>query len=137
MPILTVNLPRDAVSAEQQERLLVQASELYASALDSPVDRVRVFLNLMDPGAMAVGGRVVARGGAVAPFFEAILLEGRPREQKERLMVGLTDLLEEVLQVERKHIRGVCWSVPPDDWCIAGTPASLKRAQEIAARKRD
>ena len=135
MPILTVNLQRDAHTQEQLERLLVDASALYASVLDSPVERVRVFINLFDPTAMAVGGRVVASSGTRAPFFEAILLQGRPREQKQALMEKLTDLLEEVLEVERAHIRGVCWSVPPDDWCIAGTPASEKRAQEIAERQ--
>lgn len=136
MPILTVNLQRDAYSPEQLERLLVNASELYARVLDSPLERVRVFINLFEPGAMAVGGRVVATCDIRAPFFEAILLQGRPVEQKQRLMAGITDLLEEVLEVERTHIRGVCWSVPPEDWCIAGTPASVKRAQEIDARQR-
>lgn len=134
MPILTVNLQRDAYTRDQLHRLLVGASELYARVLESPLERVRVFLNLIDPGALAVGGRIVEKGGVKAPFFEAILMEGRPAEQKRRLMQEVTDLIENVLEVERAHIRGVCWSVPPEDWCIAGTPASEKRAEEIAAR---
>lgn len=137
MPILRINLQRDAFSEEQLEQLLERASELYASVLDSPLERVRVFLHLIEPGLMAIGGKVAATSGINAPFFEAIVLEGRPQEQKQHLMAGITGLLEEVLQVERKHIRGACWTVPPEDWCIAGTPASAKRAGEIAARKRE
>lgn len=136
MPILTINLQRDTYDQAQLDRLLIGASALYASALDSPVERVRVFLNFFDAGAMAVGGKLVSQGGLQAPFFEAILLRGRPAEQKERLMQGVTDLIEDVLRVERRHIRGVCWSVPPEDWCIAGTPASVKRSQEIEARQK-
>jgi len=135
MPILTVNLQRDAYTRDQLDRLLVDASELYARVLESPLERVRVFLNLIDPGALAVGGRIVAGSASRAPFFEAIVMEGRPSEQKRRLMQEVTDLLEGVLEVERSLIRGVCWSVPPEDWCIAGTPASEKRAEEIAARQ--
>ncbi len=135
MPILTINLQREAYGREQLDRLLVGASELYARVLESPLERVRVFINLLDPGAVAVGGRIVAESGARAPFFEAIVMAGRPEAQKQRLMQEVTDLIEEVLQVERSGIRGVCWTVPPEDWCIAGTPASVRRAEEIAARR--
>lgn len=136
MPILTINLQRDAYPREQLDRLLVDVSELYARVLESPLERVRVFLNLFDPHAMAVGGRIMAECELKAPFFEAIVMEGRPEEQKQRLMREVTDLIETLLQVERTHIRGVCWSVPPGDWCIAGTPASVKRAEELEARRR-
>lgn len=135
MPILNIKLARDAYSPSQLETLLVQASELYARVLESPIERVRVFIDLLDPGAMAVGGRVVSRGAARAPFFEVMVLAGRPPEQKLRLMEELTGLLETVLGVERKHIRGLCRSVDPDDWCIAGSPASVQRAGEIRARR--
>lgn len=135
MPILTVHLSCDTYAGEQLERLLVSASEIYARVLDSPLERVRVFLNLIERDAMAVGGEVVATSDRHAPFFEAIVLEGRPAQQKQLLMEAITDLLEDVLQVDRAGIRGVCWSVPPEDWCIAGTPASTKRAREIRARE--
>lgn len=136
MPVLTINLERDAYTESQLRGLLVGASELYARVLESPLERVRVFLNLYEAGAMAVGGRVAGEGGPRAPFFEAIVMQGRSAEQRQRLMLEVTDLIEEVLQEERTHIRGVCWTVPPEDWCIAGTPASVKRAQEIEARRR-
>ncbi len=134
MPILKLKLTRDSYSQEQLDKLLLEASSLYARVLESPVERVRVFVDLLEPGAVAVGGKLVSQDSPRAPFFEAFLLAGRPPEQKRRLMAELTDLLAEVLQVERTHIRGVCWHVDPDDWCIAGTPASVQRAKEIQAR---
>ena len=94
MPILTINLQREAYGREQLDRLLVGASELYARVLESPLERVRVFINLLDPGALAVGGRIVAESGARAPFFEAIVMAGRPEAQKQRLMQEVTDLID-------------------------------------------
>lgn len=62
------------------------------------------------------------------------MLQGRPTEQRHRLLAGFTDLLVDVLGVERRHIRGRIIQVDPDDWAIGGEPASAVRRGEIAAR---
>ncbi len=134
MPILRINLATDSCSDVQMRALLKEGSALYAEVLESPIERVRVFVNRLDPAAMAVGGEIIADTGMQAPFFEVIILAGRAQAQKQRLMAAVTDLLSRVLEIERGPIRGVCWEVPPDNWCIAGTPASIQRAQEIQAR---
>ena len=59
-----------------------------------------------------------------APYFTAIVLEGRPVEQRHRLLAELTDLIVEVLGATRSRVRGRIIQVPPDDWAIGGVPAS-------------
>ena len=83
---------------------------------------------------MAVGGKLLSQGGPAAPYFHFLVLEGRPIEQCHRLIEGFTDLVVEILRAERSLVRGGCWPIPPQYWGIGGTPASLTRVQEIAAR---
>ncbi len=134
MPILTVHLQHEACSGEQLNEFMKQASELYAAALECPLARVRVFMNLYAPDRVAVAGRITSESGARAAYFEFLALQGRPLEQRHRLLEGFTDLLQDILGVERSVIRGVCHNIAPEDWAIAGTPASVARQKEIAAR---
>jgi phenylpyruvate tautomerase PptA (4-oxalocrotonate tautomerase family) len=62
------------------------------------------------------------------------VLEGRPVEQRHRLLSGFTDILVDVLGVARSRVRGRIIQVHPDDWAIGGVPASGARRDEIAAR---
>jgi len=78
----------------------------------------------------AVGGEP----GRVAPYFTVIVLEGRPAEQRRRLLGALTDIVVDVLGVDRRDVRGRIIQVAPDDWGIGGVPASAARRDEIAAR---
>ncbi|SEJ05164.1 hypothetical protein SAMN04244573_01448 [Azotobacter beijerinckii] len=62
-------------------------------------------------------------------------------EHKElAVVVGATgafgDLLVEVLGVRREPVCGRCHRVPPEAWSIGGAPASVLRAEEVAARAR-
>ena len=81
-----------------------------------------------------MAGKVVADTGWHAPYFTALMLRGRPLEQRHRLLGELTDLLTEVLGGDRSRIRGMVVEVDPDGWGIGGVPASVARADEIAAR---
>lgn len=132
MPVAHIYLT--TVTAEQERRLLEEASVRYAEALASPLDRVRIFVHRMPPDAVAVGGRVVADGAPPAPFFTALVLRGLPLEHRHRLLAVFTDLLEEILGADRSLIRGLVTEVDPDGCGIAGRPASAVRAAEIAAR---
>lgn len=69
-----------------------------------------------------------------APYFTAIVLAGRPAEQRHRLLAALTDILVEVLGVDRGLVRGRIIQVEPEDWGIGGTPAAAVRRDEITAR---
>lgn len=131
MPIFEVHLVEGDHTAESRDRLLTELSRRYATLLDSPIDRVRGYLTLHAREHWTAAGE---RGGTPAPYFTAIVLEGRPVTQRQRLLAEFTDLIVEVLGVERGRVRGRIIQVHPDDWAIGGVPASGVRADEIAAR---
>jgi len=134
MPIVTFRLTDGVNSTESVQRLLVEASRLYARALDSPLERIRAFADLHPDGLVAVAGELVSQTPRNAPYFEFLVLAGRPVQQRHDLMRGFTDLLVDVLSAPRELVRGRAIVLDPDDWAIAGEPASVRRAGEIAAR---
>lgn len=134
MPVAHVHLPADTFDDQRCRRMLLDLSEVYARILDSPIERVRVFLEFHPPSAVAVGGRIVAEGGPPAPFFTAIVLAGRPESQRRDLLRAFTDTLVDCLGVDRSLVRGRIIEVAPANWGIAGDTAAETRAAEIAAR---
>ena len=133
MPVLEVHLVEGDHAPAAIARLLEAASRRYGEVLESPLERIRAYATLHPREHWAVGGET---GGAPAPYFTAIVLEGRPVEQRHRLLADLTDLLVDVLGATRSRVRGRIIQVPPDDWAIGGVPASGVRRDEIAARRR-
>lgn len=134
MPILEYRLTAGRHSDDQVGELLLASARLYAEVLKSPVDRVRVVAQMHQPQHAVVAGRLVSDGAPSAPYFHFLVLEGRPVEECQRLITGFTELVVSILGVDRSLVRGGCWPIPPQYWGIAGTPASVMRAQEIAAR---
>jgi len=134
MPVFEVHLAEGQHTAEQQQELLRRSAALYAEVLGSPVDRVRVLVTLHRPELFFAGGKLLSEDPRPAPYFSFVVLEGRPVEERQRLLAGFTDLLVEVLGVERSRVRGGCRRIAPEDWAIGGTPASVLRAAEIEAR---
>ena len=134
MPVVNFHLLEGASSPGQDEQLLLSACRIYAEVLGAPMDRVRAFITSHSPTRFAVAGELAAVNKVHAPFFEFIVLEGRPLAQRQRLLKGFTELLVEVLGVRREHVRGACRLVRPEDWAIGGEPASALRKDEIAAR---
>jgi|SRR5689334_6459216 len=130
MPILEVHLVEGAHADAQVAELLTRLSTRYAEVLESPLERVRAYVTLHAPERWATGGVV----GVEAPYFTAIVLEGRPAEQRRRLLEGFTDIIIDTLGVDRRLVRGRIIRVSPDDWAIGGVPASAARGAEIAAR---
>ena len=131
MPILELHLVEGDHSPAEHAELLSRLSDRYAQVLESPIGRVRAYLTLHAREHWAVGGSTRVEP---APYFTAIVLEGRPVEQRHRLLAEVTDLIVEILGVERSRVRGRVIQVPPDDWAIGGVPASGARREEIAAR---
>ncbi len=68
------------------------------------------------------------------PLIQITILEGRAVAQKHRLLREITALVSEVLEAPKERIRVCINEVPPDNWGIAGEPASVVRAAEIKAR---
>ncbi|MCK9506150.1 MAG: hypothetical protein M0Q95_18455 [Porticoccaceae bacterium] len=134
MPVVNFHIVREACSAEQCDRLLKSASQLYSEVLSSPMERVRAFVTLRNADECAVAGDTVSNNQLHAPFFEFIVLKGRSLDERQQLMTGFTSLLVEVLGVAPGLVRGRCIRVHPQDWCIGGMGADSLREQEIAAR---
>lgn len=132
MPILEVHLVEGMHTPAQHAELLTAMSARYAEVLESPLERVRGYVTLHRPEQWATAG--VPAAGESAPYFTAIVLQGRPAEQRQRLLGAFTDILVDVLGVDRRLVRGRIIQVHPDDWAIGGVPASAVRRNEIAAR---
>jgi phenylpyruvate tautomerase PptA (4-oxalocrotonate tautomerase family) len=130
VPIVEVHLIEGSHTAAQHAELLAALSTRYAEVLDSPPERIRAYLTLHRPEHWFTGGAP----GVVAPYFTALVLEGRPVEQRHRLLGAFTDILVDVLGVDRALVRGRITPVHPDDWGIGGVPAGEARRAEIAAR---
>jgi phenylpyruvate tautomerase PptA (4-oxalocrotonate tautomerase family) len=132
MPIVEVHLVEGLHTPAQHAELLRVVSARYAEVLDAPLERVRAYLTLHRPEHWATGGEPGSRRSA--PYFTALVLEGRPAAQRRRLVEAITDLLVDLLGVDRKLVRGRVIQVPPDDWSIGGVPASTARRTEIEER---
>lgn len=136
MPIVEFHLSAGRHDDAAVGRLLLAASQLYAEVLQSPIERVRALAHMHAAQHVAVGGRLQSEGGALAPYFHFLVLQGRPLDQCHRLLSGFTGLCVDCLGVEREQVRGGCWPIPPEHWAIAGSVASVARAREIAERAR-
>ena len=132
MPVAHFHIPAGRFTAAQERKLLIDASTTYSRVLDSPIERVRVFVVRYDPSCIAVAGRV--ESGIDAPYFTAVVLAGRPRAQREDLLAALTAVVVGALGVAPDGVRGQIIEVLPENWGIAGRPASAVRSGEIAAR---
>ncbi|MGD9988344.1 tautomerase family protein [Pseudonocardia sp.] len=130
MPIFEVHVVADRHPPQVLDALLRQLSARYAEVLGSPVERVRGFVTAHPATHVVAGGEV----GVEAPYATALVLRGRPAEQRHRLIAAFTDVLTDVLGASRESVRVRIEQVDPDDWGIAGVPAGRARAQEIAAR---
>ncbi len=134
MPVVTFHLVKEASSPAQRSHLLTAASQFYSDVLAAPIDRIRAFITLRSAEDCAVAGEQVSINSLHAPFFEFIVLEGRPLAERQQLMSGFTRLLAEIMQVDPGLVRGRCIRVHPEDWCIGGSGADQLRKQEIEAR---
>lgn len=135
MPIVNFHLIENSNQAEHEKQLLEKAAQFYAEVLKSPVERVRAYITYHKDAHLYVSGDLYSNNQLNAPYFEFIVLEGRPLEERQKLLLGFTDLLVSALGVDQKLVRGQCRRVDPDDWAIGGIPASSMRKAEIDARR--
>ncbi|QAU33007.1 tautomerase family protein [Janthinobacterium sp. 17J80-10] len=134
MPVINFHIVEDKYTQGQLECLLLESSKLYAEVLNAPMERVRAFVTLHKKSLFAVAGKMVSSGQADAPYFSFIVLEGRPLEERHRLLTGFTELVVDILGARRELVRGGCTPIHPENWCIGGAPASVVRKTEIRAR---
>jgi phenylpyruvate tautomerase PptA (4-oxalocrotonate tautomerase family) len=132
MPIARFYLA-DSFTDEQYAELLNASCELMSEVLETPLDRTRAFVNVYPPGRASVGGQLVEKGGHGAPFFIFFMGEQRPPEHRPVLLARFTDLIENILGVDRSTIRGHAQPSHPDAWGVAGLPLSVARAGDPGA----
>ncbi len=134
MPVVEIHLVEGDHDPSRIEPLLRRVSERYAAILDSPIERVRAFVTMHRPEHWMTGGVTAAVDGDAAPYFAAAVLEGKPPEQRRRLLAELTDIICDVMGATRSRVRGHIVQIPPEDWGVGGVPASQGRRPEIIAR---
>jgi 4-oxalocrotonate tautomerase len=62
--------------------------------------------------------------------------EGVTREQKQRLIKGVTDLITDVLNKDPYLTHVVIQEIDPDDWGYGGEQVSLLREKGITAERK-
>ena len=139
MPVVQFHLVVERHEDAAMAALLIEASDFYVRTLypdlvPPPIDRVRAFIVPIAARHMATAGRLVSEGGGLAPYFECLVLTGRPIAQLHALMAGFTDLIVRHLRCDRSMVRGIVTQVSPECWSIGGIPASAARAAEAAMR---
>ncbi|PSK91195.1 tautomerase family protein [Taibaiella chishuiensis] len=71
------------------------------------------------------------------PFVKIELTrEGVTREQKQRLIKGITDLIEEVLHKDPQLTHIAIQEIELDNWGYAGEQVSVLRERGITANKK-
>lgn len=134
MPIINFHVVEGQYSDAQQESLLTEGSCVFARVLGAPVERVRAFLSFYPTQNLAVGGQLVRDSQILSPYFQCTILAGRSVQQRHQLLSEITTVVERALQADRELIRGSIVQIDPDNWAIAGVPASTARAAEVLAR---
>lgn len=139
MPILEVHLIADRHLDADVSALLQNASELYVQILypdmdPRPIERARAFATFHKEPHWATGGVLAGEGGADAPYFTCLTLAGRPVEQLQDLLSGMTELIVHHLGGEKAGVRGRIIPIDPAHWSIAGIAASAVRKLEIDRR---
>ncbi|OLT21152.1 hypothetical protein BJF78_08805 [Pseudonocardia sp. CNS-139] len=130
MPILEIHLVEGAHSPSQHAELLTAISTRYAEVLEMPRDQVRAHLTLHRPELWATGA--IPASGRSAPYFTAVMFAGSPAEQRRRLLGALTDLLVDVLGVDRRLVHGRIIPVQPEDWAVGGAPVGSGRRSPLS-----
>lgn len=137
MPIVEYRVVAGRHTDAELGELLRRSCTLFAEVLGAPIGRVRAVATEYRPELMCVGGELVSSSAPEAVYFSFFLLAGRPVEHQQRLLAGFTDLAVECLGAVRELVRGGVVTVTPDEWAIAGVPASEARRAEVQARLTD
>jgi len=124
------------------KQLLREASRAYAAVLESPIDRVQVWITEIDPELYAIAGEpadeVLAggdRGALEIPLARLAMMEGRPLTQVQGAIEVFSELIARVLGGDPDRVRVEVQYISPERWGIGGVPASVLRRAEIEARQ--
>ena len=132
MPTIQAFLLEGAGDVAKQ-RLISALTSAVVSAVDAPLDSVRIFLTEVNAADFGVGG-VPCRAGTQQVFMQAFLIAGRTVKQKRCLIAALTDAAAGSLDLAPALVRVIVTDVPNTDFGLAGqTAAALGRGVGRAA----
>jgi 4-oxalocrotonate tautomerase family enzyme len=141
MPVAHINLLKGH-ERKTLQTIIAEVSEAMGRILESPKDRLLVWISEVDPALWGVAGIPAeealagdAREDIEMPFVQMALMENRPLEQKQRVIAEITEILHNALGTRKERIRVHVSAVDPALWGIGGVPASISRAREIEARR--
>jgi 4-oxalocrotonate tautomerase family enzyme len=128
--------PRSTTAA-----LIKGVSEAFATALEAPKERLRVWLTEVPAHAWGYAGDTAEnamtakdRADVEMPLVMMHILEGRPKEMHHRLIELTNQAVASALGTGSERIRVCIIEIKPDSFGIAGVPAAIARQAEIAAR---
>jgi 4-oxalocrotonate tautomerase family enzyme len=140
MPVAHFNLLKGHSRAELR-KIIVETSDAMSRILEAPKDRLFVWISEHDHHLWGLSGlpadEALTRGSLAElemPYVEMVLMDGRPQEQITATIEAVTQIVARAIGCDPKKIRVHIALGHPDRWGIGGTPASILRASEIAAR---
>ena len=140
MPAAQINVLSGHPRAALQAAVKGVAAAM-VDVLGAPADRLEVWINEIPADLWAFDGGLAderfathGRFAVETPFVQCTLLAGRPVELMQRYMAAITDAVAGALGADRERVRVHIELADPDLWSIGGVPASVRRADELAAR---
>ena len=132
MPNLNIYL-LEGFSALTRRRLLTRMTDAVVETLGVPEVNIRLFLFELPRAQVCVGGVTLDEMGEEAvqlagPTVHAFLVAGRSDAQKQALIVGLSEVCQEVLEIPATPVRIMIVDVPNTSFGMQGrTAKSLGR----------
>ncbi|MFT3760202.1 tautomerase family protein [Thauera sp.] len=131
MPNLNIYLV-EGFSQEQKARLMRRVTDVVAQCLAAPLPSIRIFLIELPKAHICVGGEILAAqdscGLTGGPTVHAFLIAGRSDAQKEAMIAGLTEVIEETLGIPAEPVRVMFFDIANTDFGMKGlTAKSLGR----------
>lgn len=126
----------DRYTDRQKHNLIEAMTHAVVESINAPIDSIRVILNEIPPHDAGIGGRA----GTAISVVQAFLIAGRSREQKRRLIAGLTVVMAAMPGVDSDGVRVIIKDIPNTDFGIAGKTAQAlgrgidRSAMEAAPR---
>jgi len=130
MPLIQIDVMQ-GLNEAQITALVEQVPARYAELIEAPPARIRAIVNEVPASHWRVGGKAEPEP---TPLIRIELMRGRPPEVLSRIMTELSDLVAELLEIPVSRTRLLIREIEPDLWAIGGVPASVARADEVAAR---
>jgi 4-oxalocrotonate tautomerase family enzyme len=130
MPLIQIDVMQ-GLDEGQITALVELVPARYAELIEAPMARIRAIVNEVPASHWRVGGKAEPEP---TPLIRIELMRGRPPELLNRIMTEISDLVAEILAIPVSRTRLLIREIEPELWAIGGVPATLARADEVAAR---